>query len=143
MSSLVQNERNNHITSTRNEHCICRADNVTIVTLYHTNDSLSYYVCRCNYCKEEWAEYWISYRYIFSAYICTSARARNSVGWVNLGQSIFSYRCIKNIEMEIEFNGRYRKQLCNRILGMTIGFPLAFMLTNFFRMRRRSNLPTR
>jgi hypothetical protein len=35
------------------------------------------------------------------------------------------------------------------ILGMTIvciiliGFPLAFMLTNFFRMRRRSNLPTR
>lgn len=114
MSSLVQNERSNHITSTRNEHCICRADNVTIVTLYHTNDSLSYYVCRCNYCKEEWAEYWISYRYIFSAYICTSARARNSVGWVNLGQSIFSYRCIKNIEMELEFNGRYRKQLCNR-----------------------------
>ena len=78
MSNLVQNERSNHITSRLNEHCICRADNITIVTTYHINDSLSYHVCRCNYCKEEWAEYWTSYRYIFSAYICIDPIGKDS-----------------------------------------------------------------
>jgi hypothetical protein len=57
-------------------HCICKADNITIIPLYHTKDSLSYQVARCNYCREEWAEYWISYRYIFSSLI--SARQQES-----------------------------------------------------------------
>ena len=76
MSNLVQNKCGNHITCTLNEHCICRADNITIVTMYHTNNSLSYQVARCNYCREEWAEYWNCYRYIFSSLI--SARQLES-----------------------------------------------------------------
>jgi hypothetical protein len=51
-------------------YCICKADNITIIPLYHTNDSLSYDVSRCNYHREEWSEYWISYKYIFSSIIC-------------------------------------------------------------------------
>jgi hypothetical protein len=76
MSNLVQSKRSNRITPTLNGHCICRADNITIVMMYHTNDSLSYRVARCNYCREEWDEYWISYRYIFSSLI--SARQHES-----------------------------------------------------------------
>jgi hypothetical protein len=76
MSNLIQKKRSNHITFTPNEYCICRADNITIMTMYHINESLSYHVARCNYCIEEWAEYWISYRYIFSSLI--SARQQVS-----------------------------------------------------------------
>ena len=68
MSKLIQNKRGNP-TATINERCICKADNITIIPIYHTHDSLSYHVSRCNYCREEWAEYWVSYRYIFSSFI--------------------------------------------------------------------------
>jgi aspartate carbamoyltransferase regulatory subunit len=78
MNSLEQNKCDN-LTSTLNEHCICRADNITMVTMYHTNDSLSYLVARCNYCREEWAEYWISYRYIFSSLIFALQQESESV----------------------------------------------------------------
>ena len=64
MSKLIQNKRGNP-TATINERCICKADNITIISMYHTYDSLSYHISRCNYCREEWAEYWVSYRYIF------------------------------------------------------------------------------
>jgi hypothetical protein len=68
MGNLIQNRQ--RVSTTRiNERCICKADNITIVPMYHTRDSLSYQVSRCNYCREEWAEYWISYRYIFSPLI--------------------------------------------------------------------------
>lgn len=75
MSKLVQSKRSDSVIRP-NGYCICVSDNTTIISLYHTNDSLSYHVCRCNYCKEEWAEYWISYRYIFSSLI--SARQQDS-----------------------------------------------------------------
>ena len=71
MSKLLQNKSSKPTTGT-NEHCICVSDNITIIPMYHTNDSLSYNVSRCNYCKEEWAEYWICYRYIFSSLISRS-----------------------------------------------------------------------
>ncbi len=64
MSSLIQNTRSTS-TARINERCICKADNITIIPMYHTRDSLSYHISRCNYCREKWAEYWISYRYIF------------------------------------------------------------------------------
>ena len=68
MTSLIQNRRST--SSTRiNEHCICKADNITVIPMYHINDSLSYHVSRCNYCREEWAEYWVSYRYMYSSLI--------------------------------------------------------------------------
>ena len=60
MSSLIQNRCSPSIAKI-NERCICKADNITIIPMYHTCDSLSYQVSRCNYCREEWAEYWISY----------------------------------------------------------------------------------
>jgi hypothetical protein len=43
-------------------------DNITITPIYHIRDSMCYHVVRCNYCGEEWAEYWISYRYMVSSH---------------------------------------------------------------------------
>ena len=68
MSKLIQNKRDGPSLGI-NDCCICRGDNITITSMYHTNDSLAYHVSRCNYCREEWAEYWVSYRYIFSSLI--------------------------------------------------------------------------
>jgi hypothetical protein len=67
----LQNKSSKPTTGTK-EHCICASDNITIIPMYHTNDSLSYNVSRCNYCREEWAEYWISYGYILSSLISRS-----------------------------------------------------------------------
>lgn len=71
MSKLVQNKPRDPITRV-NERCICVPDNITIIPMYYTRDSLSYQVSTCNYCREEWAEYWICYRYIFSSLISRS-----------------------------------------------------------------------
>jgi hypothetical protein len=68
MSKLVQNKQSDSSLRT-NDRCICKADNITIFPIYRSNDSLSYHVSRFNYCREEWTEYWISYKYIFSALI--------------------------------------------------------------------------
>jgi aspartate carbamoyltransferase regulatory subunit len=78
MSKLLQNKRNDAI-SIANERCVCVSDNITIIPMYHTNDSLSYHVSRCNYCREEWAEYWISYRYVFSSLISQRQRELEAV----------------------------------------------------------------
>ena len=68
MSKLLQKKSSKPITRA-NGRCICVSDNITIIPMYHTNDSLSYHVSRCNYCREEWTEYWISYKYILSSLI--------------------------------------------------------------------------
>lgn len=69
-SKLLENERNGLARPVAtNERCICKAGNITIIPMYCTYDSLSYQISRCNYCREEWAEYWISYRYIVSSLI--------------------------------------------------------------------------
>ena len=94
MSKILQNKRSKPITET-NEHCICISDNITIIPMYHTNDGLSYNVSRCNYCREEWAEYWISYRYIFSALISRSQQESASTSdKTNQGQ-------LKNINAKV------------------------------------------
>ena len=105
MSNLVQNKRSNHITSTLNEHCICRADNITIMTMYHTNDSLSYHVARCNYCREEWAEYWVvidTYSLLLYPHVRKSQKQCRMNCPLLVNHLLL---CIKNIEIELEFNG--------------------------------------
>src|ERR687891_507036 len=52
-----------------NEQCICTPNNITIIPVYHIRDSTSYHIVRCNYCGEEWAEFWISYKYVFTSMI--------------------------------------------------------------------------
>ena len=75
MSKLLENKRSGLVGPVAtNERCICKADNITIIPMYRTYDSLSYQISRCNYCREEWAEYWISYRYIVSANININIR---------------------------------------------------------------------
>jgi hypothetical protein len=123
MSKLLQNKRIKPITGT-NEHCICVSDNITIIPMYHTNDSLSYNVSRCNYCREEWAEYWISYRYIFSSLISRSPQGlastsdETSQSQSNNGRSKNihinkTYKRIKIIESKLKSNGWSSIQFCN------------------------------
>ena len=68
MSNVILNNHRN-LTVRINEHKICTPDNITQIPLYRTYDSVSYHVSRCNYCGKEWAEFWISYKYIFSSLI--------------------------------------------------------------------------
>jgi hypothetical protein len=104
-----------HILSnvTTNEHSRCTPNNITIIPDYRTSDSLCYQVSRCNYCGKEWGEFWVSYKYIFSLLID---------------------RQYTNTDIQTNF--------AIAIIGMAIvciilmGFPLAFMLANSFRMRR-------
>jgi hypothetical protein len=115
MSKLLQNKRVKPITGT-NEHCICVSDNITIIPMHHTNDSLSYNVSRCNYCGEEWAEYWISYKYIFSSLISRSQQGlastsdETSQSQSNNGRSKNihtnkNHKPIKIIESKLKSNG--------------------------------------
>jgi hypothetical protein len=110
MSNLVQNKHSEPSTCTLNEHCICRADNITIVPMYHTNDSLSYQVARCNHCREEWAEYWISYGYIFSSLISRSQQELVSTSdetSQSRSKNIHTNKIYKRIKKEatVKFNG--------------------------------------
>jgi hypothetical protein len=59
MGKLIQNKQG-EASHRPNDLCICKTDNITIFPMYRSNDSLSYHVSCCNYCREEWAEYWIS-----------------------------------------------------------------------------------
>lgn len=68
MSRVILGRHSDYTTS-KAEHGMCKLDNITIIPIYHTNDSLSYQVSRCNYCGKEWDEFWISYRYIFNPLI--------------------------------------------------------------------------
>jgi hypothetical protein len=74
---IVSKFRNLTTTTITNEHRGCVPDNITIIPDYHTSDSLSYQVSRCNYCGKEWGEFWVSYRYIFSSFIHTTSNASN------------------------------------------------------------------
>jgi hypothetical protein len=69
MSRLILNNHCDHTTTKTKERNMCVLDNITIIPMYHTNDSLSYMVSRCNYCGKEWGEFWINYRYIHSSWI--------------------------------------------------------------------------
>ena len=68
MSRVILGRHSDHTTA-KVEHGMCKLDNITIIPIHHTNDSLSYQVSRCNYCGKEWGEFWISYRYIFNPLI--------------------------------------------------------------------------
>jgi hypothetical protein len=67
MSKLLIS-RQHGLANGTNKCSICMPDNITILPNY-INDSSSYQVSRCNYCGKEWAEFWISYRYVFSSLI--------------------------------------------------------------------------
>jgi hypothetical protein len=69
MGKLILENHYNHTDVVTNQRNMCILDNITIMPLYHTNDSLSYMVSRCNYCRKEWGEFWISYGYIFASLI--------------------------------------------------------------------------
>lgn len=69
MSKLIQKKQIDLVTTRTNEQCICMPDNITITPVYHIHDSMSYHIVRCNYCEEEWAEYWTSYRHMVSSLI--------------------------------------------------------------------------
>ena len=123
MSKLLQNKRSKPITGT-NEHCMCTSDNITIIPMYHTNDGLSYNVSRCNYCREEWAEYWISYRYILSSFISRSqqesasksdgtSQSQSNNGQSNNIRTNKIYKRIKIKESKLKSNGWSSIQFCN------------------------------
>ena len=69
VSKLIQNKRSDPNTASISEQCICIRNNITITPIYHIRNSMSYQVVRCNYCGEEWAEYWICYRHMLSSHI--------------------------------------------------------------------------
>jgi len=78
MSKLLQKKSSKSIART-NGRCICVSDNITIIPMYLANDSLSYHVSRCNYCGEEWAEYWIRYKYVSSSPISKRQQELDSI----------------------------------------------------------------
>jgi len=67
MGELILNSHCDHTKPSERDMCIL--DNITIMPMYHTKDSLSYQVSRCNYCGKQWGEFWVSYKYIFSSLI--------------------------------------------------------------------------
>ena len=67
MGELILNSHYDYTTTSERDMCIL--DNITIMPMYRTKDSLSCQVSRCNYCGKEWGEFWVSYKYIFSSLI--------------------------------------------------------------------------
>jgi hypothetical protein len=68
MSDLILNKN----CYPSNQTHVCNrylSNNITNVPKYRINNSLSYQVSRCNNCGEEWNEYWISYRNLFSSLV--------------------------------------------------------------------------
>jgi hypothetical protein len=74
VSKLLQNKRSDLVTPRFNEECICTLDNLTLTPIYHIRDSMTYNIVRCNYCGEEWAEYWISNRCMSASLIKTETK---------------------------------------------------------------------
>ena len=67
MAELILNSHCDHTKASERDMCVL--DNITIIPMYRTNDSLSYQVSRCNHCGKEWEEFWVNYKYIFSSLI--------------------------------------------------------------------------